>query len=141
MMQQNALIGALPATVWKRRWTVLKYSLLFSACEIGAAVGWAIRTGHDSPLLANITIAVIGFATAAVLGYVFGASYDDKNLRDAIVKIGAAPVPPAAAAPPAVSIYPAAPESQPTEPTEPSVAADVKVIKADAKAIKRKVKA
>lgn len=80
---------ALPPTIWKRRWKVLRASLWFSAAEITAAIGYAIATGKDNPLIANVTIAVVGFATAAVLGYVFGASYDDKNLRDAIVKMKA----------------------------------------------------
>ena len=83
----------LPPTIWKRRWKLLKISLWLCAAEVGMAVGYAIYTSKDNPLLGNITIAIIGYATAAALGYIFGASYDDKNLRDAIVKIKTAETP------------------------------------------------
>lgn len=85
-----AVSQPLPPTIWKRRWKVLRAALWFSGVEIAVAVGYAVYTGKDNPLLANITVAVVGFATAAVLGYVFGASYDDKNLRDAIVRMNGA---------------------------------------------------
>lgn len=139
-MQQTELIDALPTTVWKRRWTVLKTSLVFCAIEIAAASAYAIYVAKDNPLLAQITIAVITFATAAVLGYVFGASYDDKNLRDAIVKIGAGAGPAPPPAPPAVSIYPAAPGADAPD-TSPAMEAKVEVIKTDVKKIKKKVQA
>ncbi len=79
--------GGLPASVWRRRWALIKWSLLFCAAAIVAAMAYAIMTGKDNALIREICLGLVAYAVGVVGAYVFGATWDDKSFRDALVRL------------------------------------------------------
>lgn len=66
---------------WTKRRRVMLWSLLF----IGANLQYLIVFGKPDGLRENICVAVMAAGTAIIGSYVFGAVWDDKNKRTALV--------------------------------------------------------
>lgn len=75
---------------WKHRRRLVYAALLYCA----GFVGYIILFGEDSSLLAQIAIALIGFAVTIYGVYVFGAAWDDRNvMRYAMMDAAPKPAP------------------------------------------------
>lgn len=78
----------LPPPVWRRRYQFMKWSLIFCGFNVQAIIAYGIWNGvTDNPFLVQIGLGLLFVASGIIGAYVFGATWDDKSMRDAIANI------------------------------------------------------
>lgn len=93
MADEQTSVGAktapngLPPAEWTRRWTVVKWSLLFTAAINVAGLVWSMLYGKDNTLVTNIVMGLDVYCGGLVAAYCGFATWDDKNYRDSIVNL------------------------------------------------------
>jgi hypothetical protein len=70
---------------WAKRRRVMYWALIF----IGANLQYLIIFGKPDGLRENIAMALVAAGTAIIGSYIFGAAWDDKNKRTALVDAAA----------------------------------------------------
>jgi len=68
-----------PPGTWTRRRRIIHMTLLYCA----AMVAWLTERHPDSPMVSQVVLGLLALAGAVIGSYVFGATWDDKNAREA----------------------------------------------------------
>lgn len=71
--------GPAPPGTWTKRRRLINLTLLYCA----AMVAWLSERHPESAIAGQVVIALIGLAGMVLGSYVFGATWDDKNARNA----------------------------------------------------------
>lgn len=81
-------IDQLPPPIWRRRYQFMKWTLFFCGANVQAIIVYSVVYGvKENSILVQLGLSLI-FAGAGIIGaYVFGATWDDKSMRDAIANI------------------------------------------------------
>ena len=71
--------GPTPPGTWTKRRRIIHLTLIYCAVAVPALTIWR----PDSPLVAQVVMALIALASAVILGYLGIATVDDANARKA----------------------------------------------------------
>jgi protein-S-isoprenylcysteine O-methyltransferase Ste14 len=71
--------GPVPPGTWTRRRRLAYLVLAYCAVMVPAMTFWS----PDSVLVGQTVIALVGLAASTLASYIFGATWDDKNARNA----------------------------------------------------------
>lgn len=83
---QNHRTGPAGSPIMEPRWTIRRRVVFGTLLYCGIALGYLIGWADSDPLRETIASAITLLAGSVITGYVFGATWDDKNYRDAVLQ-------------------------------------------------------